>query len=233
MISRSSPLKAWRRSNTLVISSDVANLGSKNVSAVSFQAETASSLLPGILSMPNRTSAITVCGLPPSGFRESHGVHRRQIRSNGLPGIAAVVTDPDRTRGGAECQTLAGLIDIQTMAVDQVVGVLLRQALPQRLECLAAVAGPIDHNAAIGRAAFLVLECRHEPRGVRSLRMDGHGKSEHRRFYIRDLRPRRGAVCGLEYAIVMLNPEHLRISGTLHQAMYILPEWIALLFGRS
>ena len=71
---------------------------------------------------------------------ESNGIHRRQVRRERLPRIAAVFAQPQRPGGRAERQRLAGFIHVERVAEDQVVGVRLRQAARQRLEGLAAVA---------------------------------------------------------------------------------------------
>src|SRR5512132_1919768 len=64
------------------------------------------------------------------------------------------------------------------MAVDHVIGMRLRQPLAQCLEALAAVAGARDHQLALSRDAFLVLDLGHEPDGIRVARMHGDGEPE-------------------------------------------------------
>jgi len=64
------------------------------------------------------------------------------------------------------------------MAPRQVVGMVLRQALPQYLEAAAAVAGACDDNLAVDRNAPFVLDRRDQPRGVGIVRMGGDGKAE-------------------------------------------------------
>src|SRR3546814_6522217 len=58
-----------------------------------------------------------------------------------------------RAGGGPHGEGLAGGVDVEGMAVDEVVGLLLREALRQRLEAGAAVAGARDDNAPVDRHA--------------------------------------------------------------------------------
>src|SRR5580765_1225706 len=75
-----------------------------------------------------------------AALSKAHGVDRRQVRREAAPAVARVLGDPQPAGGRAHRQALAGLVDRETMAVDEVVGVLLRQAAAQHLEALAAVA---------------------------------------------------------------------------------------------
>jgi len=80
-----------------------------------------------------------------------------------LPAIAGVFADPDRAGRAAEDQPLAGLVDVQGMAIDQVVGVFLRQAVGQHVECSAAVAGAGDDDFAIDGDAVGIAGRGDEP----------------------------------------------------------------------
>ena len=97
------------------------------------------------------------------------------------PGIAAILGDPQPAAGRAEGETLAARIHRERMAPHQVVGMVLRQALPQYLEAAAAVAGAANDDFAVDRGAPLVLDRPDEPRGVRIARKCGHRKAELRR----------------------------------------------------
>src|SRR3546814_9271903 len=83
-----------------------------------------------------------------------------------------------RAGGGPHGEGLAGGVDVEGMAVDEVVGLLLREALRQRLEAGAAVAGARDDNAPVDRHAALVLHRRHEPGGPGVVGMHRHGEAE-------------------------------------------------------
>src|SRR3546814_11426161 len=85
-----------------------------------------------------------------------------------------------RAGGGPHGEGLAGGVDVEGMAVDEVVGLLLRQALRQRLEAGAAVAGARDDDAPVDRHAALVLHRRHEPGGPGIGGLERHGEAEGR-----------------------------------------------------
>ena len=116
--------------------------------------------------------------------------------SQGQPVVTAVLADPGGARGGAESQPLARGIEIQGMAVDQVVGPGLGQAAAQGLEAAATVAGAVHHHAAFGGNAPLVLDGRHEPGRVRILRMHHHREAEDGRLHIDNLCPSGAVVQG-------------------------------------
>src|SRR5258707_1375419 len=73
----------------------------------------------------------------PPAFRghlpEPHRVDRRQVSTDDLPALAAVVTGPERAGGRAHDEPFAAFIHLKAMAVDQVIGVALRQALAEHL----------------------------------------------------------------------------------------------------
>src|SRR5271165_2797248 len=80
---------------------------------------------------------------------ESHGMDGRQVGRERLPGIAAVLAKPKRTGGGSEREAIAGLVNVECVAVNQIVSVLLRQTVRQCFERPATVAGAVDHHAAV------------------------------------------------------------------------------------
>src|SRR5262252_552287 len=71
---------------------------------------------------------------------EAHGVDRRQRVRHAGPAVALVLAHPQAARGRAEGEPFAGFIERERVAIDDIVGVLLRQALGQDIEGLAAVA---------------------------------------------------------------------------------------------
>src|SRR6516225_12301055 len=71
---------------------------------------------------------------------EAHGVDRRQRVRHAGPAVALVLAHPQAARGRAEGELFAALIERERVAIDDIVGVRLRQALGQDIEGLAAVA---------------------------------------------------------------------------------------------
>ena len=61
--------------------------------------------------------------LPPS-----HGGDRRQVPRDMVPTATTAITDPQVAGSGAHHQVLADVIDVEPVAVDQVVAILARQA---------------------------------------------------------------------------------------------------------
>src|SRR5262245_37594336 len=92
-----------------------------------------------------------------SRFSELNSVDRRQICGDGLPGVSAIFADPDRTGCRPENEAVAGLIHIESVAINQIIGVFLRQTAAQRRKCFSSVFGSIDDDAAVDRASLLVF----------------------------------------------------------------------------
>src|SRR6185295_911250 len=80
---------------------------------------------------------------------KTHTINRRQMRGDWLPRIAAVFRNPQTAGGRADCQLLAIAVDIHAVAIDQIVGRLVRQTAMQRLEGLPAVACSVDDETTI------------------------------------------------------------------------------------
>jgi hypothetical protein len=70
------------------------------------------------------------------------------------------------------------VIDVEGVPEEQVVGLLLRKALPQRPEALAAVPGAVHHDATVYRDPPLVALRQDEPGEARVSRMHGNGEAE-------------------------------------------------------
>src|SRR5688572_15383950 len=87
---------------------------------------------------------------------ESREVDRRQLRRDALPAVAPVFGYPYAAGGRADHQALAGCVDVEAVAVDEVVGMFLGQSLAQHRERLAAVAGASDHQLRVHRDAAFV-----------------------------------------------------------------------------
>src|SRR5262245_64459021 len=80
---------------------------------------------------------------PPDGFAiscEAHGVDRRQRVRHARPAVALVLAHPKAARGRAEGEPFAARIERESMAIHDIVGVRLRQALGEDIEGFAAVA---------------------------------------------------------------------------------------------
>src|SRR5262245_57940066 len=118
---------------------------------------------------------------------ESHRIDRRQRVRHAGPAVALVLAHPQPASGRAEGEALARVVERQRVAVDHVIGMRLRQPLAQDVKALAAIAGARDHQLALARDALLVLDLRHEPRGIRIARMHCDGEAEGRRLDSGDL----------------------------------------------
>ena len=89
-----------------------------------------------------------------------------------------------------------------------------------------AVAGAGDDKSAIDRHAQLVFNRRHEPGCLRILGMNSHTETEARRANCFDAIPALGTVRGFEHAVVMLDPQRIRLAGALDHAVRVLDVWI-------
>ena len=103
--------------------------------------------------------------------------------------VALIVGDVHGARGGSECKRIAGRINREGVAIDDVVGVLLRQAVGERREGLTAVASARDHELAADGDTALVLDRGDEPRRFRLGRVDGDREAEYGRSDVRDFGP--------------------------------------------
>src|SRR5687768_14466996 len=97
------------------------------------------------------------------GFLEPHRVNGREVVGDGLPGVAGIFADPEGAGGGTEDEALAGFIDVERVAEDEVVGVFLGQAFGEGGEGFAAVGGAVDDNFAGGGNSFFILHGGDEP----------------------------------------------------------------------
>src|SRR5262245_18354921 len=83
-------------------------------------------------------------------------MNRGQVQRYRLPGIAAVLAHPQRSRRRSEGEHFAAVVDVERVPVHEIVRVLLRQACRQRLERLASIVRAIHDDAAVGRTPFLI-----------------------------------------------------------------------------
>src|SRR6267142_2112981 len=133
---------------------------------------------------------------------------RRQVLRKAAPRITLVLREPKASGGRAEGEALAARVDVEAVAIDQVVRVL-RQSFAEHGERLAAIAGARHHQLRIDRDAAFVLHRRHEPGGIGVFRMHRDREAELRRRDRADLREARRAVDRAEYAVMVLRPEHV------------------------
>src|SRR4051812_43257098 len=75
-----------------------------------------------------------------TGSLESHGENRGQVRRDALPVVAAVVRDPQPAGGRADRQALPARVDVETVAIHEVVRRSFRKAASQNLVAPAPVA---------------------------------------------------------------------------------------------
>src|SRR5690348_13480524 len=159
------------------------------------------------------------------GLFETNGINGRQMGREGLPGVAAILTDPKRPRGGTKRQTVAAFVYIESVPIDQIVGVLLRKALGQCFKGLAAVAGAVDHHASIHRITLFVFNSGNEPCRVAIMRVRRNRKTKRRGLHALNLTPGGRCVRGFKNAVVMLNPEHVRMGPALRYQVRVLGVW--------
>src|SRR5690242_16383897 len=107
------------------------------------------------------------------------------------------------TSGGAERETLAGVVNRQRMAIHQIVGVFLRQSVGQHVERLSAIACPRHHETRFHRHTALIFHAGDEPRCAGISWMYCHCETELRRADRGYLAPRMRAVGGMEDSIVV------------------------------
>ena len=110
------------------------------------------------------------------GSGEPDGVDRGEVGGEVLPGVALVLREPEGAGGRAEGEAVAGVVEVEGVAVDEVVGVLLGQAVAEHVEGAAAVAGAGDDQAAIHGDAALVLDAGDEPGRLGVFGMNGDSK---------------------------------------------------------
>src|SRR5207302_1520443 len=132
-----------------------------------------------------------------------------------------VLRDPQAAARRADGEPLAGLVDRQAMAPDQVIGVVLGQALVPHLEAAAAVAGAGNDDFAVHRNATLVLDRGDEPGGIRVDRVRGGGKAEFRRADRSQFAPCRTRIFRAEDAVVVLAPHDLGIRGAAREPVNV------------
>src|ERR1043166_7902041 len=75
---------------------------------------------------------------------EPQGIDRRQRVRHACPAVALVLADPQAACRRPESQSLAGFVERKRVAIDDVVGVRLRQACGQGLKAFAAVVAARD-----------------------------------------------------------------------------------------
>src|SRR5262249_34152535 len=158
----------------------------------------------------------------PDGFAiscEAHGIDRGQRVRHARPAVALVLAHPKAARGRAEGEPFAARIERESMAIHDIVGVRLRQALGEDIEGFAAVARSRHGQLALARNAFLILDFRDKPRRVGLPRMHDDREAERRRLDAGDLRKRLALVGGDENAVAVLHPLALRRRRTLVQTL--------------
>src|SRR6516165_4443785 len=103
------------------------------------------------------------------------------------PAVALILADPEAPGRGPEGEPFTPRVERERMAVDDIVGMCLRQALGQDVEAFAAVARARDHEPALAWNALLILDLGDEPCRVGLARMHDHRKAERRWCNIGDL----------------------------------------------
>src|SRR5437867_2024675 len=85
-----------------------------------------------------------------------------------LPTVPLVLTHPQRARRRAEREPVSRLIHVERVAVGEIVGVLLRQALREHLEAASPVPSARHDHSTLHRDTLLVAHPGHEPGRART-----------------------------------------------------------------
>src|SRR2546423_419498 len=163
---------------------------------------------------------------------EPHAIRRWEMLRDRPPAGPLVLAHPQRPRGRAEREPAPRLVDVERVAIGEIVGVLLRQPLREHLKAFAPIPGARYDYPALHRDALLVAHARHEPGGVRVVGMHRHREAERRGLDRGDLLPGRRAIGGAEDAVVVLDPKGIGPGPTLDQVVGILNVGIILALGR-
>ena len=145
-----------------------------------------------------------------------------------MPVVALILRDPHGAGRTPEGQALAAAIDIERMPEGYVVGMFLRQPVSEYVERLPAVARARHHNFAIDRHAPLIFIGGHEPSGIPVGWMGCHGEAECRGRQVCQFLPSGAAVRRVKRAVVMLQPQRIRIAAALSDAVRILYDRVIL-----
>lgn len=130
-----------------------------------------------------------------------------------MPVFSRIRAGPQSARGGCQRQRFAIGCDIQAVAIGQMVGALLGQAVAKNLEAFAAVVRACDDHAAIDGGTACVGLCGHEPRAIRVVRITRNCESKAGRHWRRDAIPLMSAIGRSIDSAVMLHPQRLRLRG--------------------
>src|SRR5271155_5248303 len=153
------------------------------------------------------------------------------MRADELPALAAIVRGPKRAGGRAHGKLLAGLVYIEPVPVNEVIGVALRQPLAHDLPRLAAIFGFRHAKRAIARHTDLILDRRHEPRGLAVARVRHDRKTE----IVAGQRQPRPVSASIGRTIdtgMVLHPYDVRRRGAARDPMRVLNRGVLGLFGR-
>lgn len=154
------------------------------------------------------------------------------MRGEIIPGITLIAAMPEGAGGGAEGQLISIWRDLQRVAIDEVVGMFLRQAIGAGGESFPAIARAGDDEFAVDRDAQFVFYRRYKPRGAGILRVNRYGETKSRRSDVFNFMPASEIVGGLENTVVVLGPEMVGRAGALDESVRILDIGIATLVGR-
>jgi len=157
---------------------------------------------------------------------EAHGVDGRQVAGDACPLVAPVVARPKGACRAPECEVLAACVDVERVAVNDVVRMRLRQAARQHLPRLARVARARDDHARVDGNAYRILARRHQPGGVAVVRVHGDGEAKDRGADALDVDPRSPAIVRPEDSVVVLRPEAIRAPATLNDAVRVLNRFV-------
>src|SRR5262249_6966298 len=137
-------------------------------------------------------------------------VDRRKVVTDHAPGLAAILGDVDVA--GRRPEANAPALRVESVAIDDVVRVRLRQTLAERLPCRAAVVRARGEERAAHGHALVVGLRGDDPRRASVALVDGDREAEvHRDVALAHALPRARAVLAHEHAAVVLLPNEIRL----------------------
>src|SRR5712691_4658493 len=138
--------------------------------------------------------------------RDLHAVDRRERVEQAVPLLAAVPSDPELSRRGAEVERRRlELVDVHRVAQDREEALLLRQTAGEPPPRAAAVLAAPDGGDAARTGARRRLE-RHDVDRVGILRMDDHREAEVGRQALGDRAPRLAVIVTAQHADIRSTP---------------------------
>lgn len=142
-------------------------------------------------------------------------MNRWKIIGDQLPRIPLILRYPQRSGSAAHGQAITAFVHIKCVSKNDVVCVVLRQAVAKDIKSVAAVSRSCHHKPTIDRNAFLVVDAGHKPGCIWVSGMHGYRESEGRGLYVTDFVPGICPVGRTKHAVMMLDPERVRLVAAI------------------